>query len=548
MSLPKKLLVLHLALALIFQACSSGSSSSNNVNTASTEEAAAAIGALMASFGDANQSLSAALHKGGLKKSLDASMEICNNLGRGPDKVIMTGRSMSSGSLGSLSDSVTVDADADFCQDQNGDDNSGEASIGGPLFASFVLAAEIEGSCNSGSVSLLRGQGISRNTDTSGSFQTEIYGRFDVNGTVLNCTFYIDQTGTLDSSASSCSDDLGSTISLAATSGCVLEGDVDRLPIPSTIEGHYAISNEEGYSVAADCNNFRNMTVDSDQIVTIENDCADFTSYGFNLDSFNIGFVVTGDENAWAIYRTGNADDVNGRIKLTRLAGFPILASIDMLYVANYDPADPGSVQDGEAFPEALIGNATFQQELGEEISAIASEMEDLHVEIFCPMSEPERIFGSAAEASSFLQGLLTPLASQYTGSLMWIGYSIDEDPADYDLTGFDYAAVNISPMPSHTTSAAFEDHVEDQLDNLGTLAGNYGIPFLISNAGVWGEAIGNAYDWGTQSHALEAFQIMTEASDTAGAGGIIYWEGASGEVLFTDYPDILDYITEQFN
>lgn len=538
-------------LIIIFSAlthCGGSSSASSSETEATTAESVAALGVLFSGLGTSSESVSVSPDSSSLYLTLDSSQEICNNLGSGPHKVIISGEGRSE-TYGSASNNVTLDADLDFCQDSNREDVSGPAQDGSYLYANFIMAGEIEGSCGSGSVTLVSGNGAVRNVDGP---ETEIYGRFDVNGQILNCFFSFDSTGTLDTTSSNCSDDNDTTISISSSSSCTMTSSVDRISLPSTFEGHFAISTDEGLTVAYDCDDFHNMVVSNEGMATIDTDCSTFDAYGFNLESFSIGYVVSGDANGWTITRTGGgSNELNNRIKMMRLHGYPVLASVDLLYVENFDPDDPSTVADGESFPSDLLDNANFQQELQTEIVDVAQEMEDLNVEVFCPLSEPERVFNSASDASTFLQDLLTnsSLTTDYTGKLMWISYAFDStDTNTYNLTGFDYAGVNISPQPSHTSSTQFESHVQTQLANTASIATSFGIPFFISNAGIWGEAIGNSYDWGTAAHALEAFQIMNNESESLGANGIIFWEGADGEVVFGDYPDITDYITTEFN
>lgn len=523
--------------------CGGSSSSTAEDTEASLEEAAASVASLFSGLGS-SESLSAAPSlSSGSSYILDATMETCNNLGRGPDKVIMTGRGYSA-TIGSVTDQIIV-TENDFCEDSDGTANTGLASDGNPLFANFMIADTITGTCDSGTLSMAKGQGITRNVDGPA---TEIYGRFEINGNFLDCTLYLDSSGVMNGTTSSCSDSDHQAVTLTTSSTCTLSGDIARITSPITMEGHFAVSTDEAQTVAYDCHNFRNTVSDANGIMSPDPDCDAFDAYGFNIESFSIGYVVSGDANDWEFNRTATADDINNRIKMMRIAGYPVLASIDFLYVEDYDPSDPSSVADGADFPPALIANTTFQQEMATEIITLATDLEDLNVEILAPMSESDRVFASASLASAFFNTYLTEIAAHFTGELMWIGYAFDsQSTTDYNLTGFDYAAVNISPNPSHTTSSAFQTHVTTQLTNLEVIADHFSIPFFISNAGVWGDAIGNSYDWGTDAHALEAFQIMTDTSDTIGTDGIIYWEGAAGEVVFSTNQDIVDLIVDRF-
>lgn len=528
--------------ALLLGACGASTGT-----TAATETAAAitTVGtAISALFGGIGGTASLARTPG---KSLDSTQEICNNLGRGPAQVLMIGRG-SAGQYGDpLHNPITVVA-TDFCQDEDGLAQSGTAADGGPRFATFVLATDVSGTCGSGTVALTKGSGIMRNVDGP---LTMLYGTFEMNGTVVKCTMQIDAlTGALDTAASTCIDLTGTTVSVGNSSTCSLSTAVARMTVPTTIEGHYGLSTDEGQTVAYDCHNYRNMTTDADGLTTISTDCNSFDNFGFNLAGLSIGYIVTGDETDWSFHRMGSLGDIENRIKLMRLAGYPVLASVDMLYVADYDPTDPSGVQDGADFPAALLASTAFQEELVTTLTEIAATLEAQNVEVFAPLAETDRVLGSASAAATFMQTALSQITPIYTGQLMWIGMAFESnDPATYNLTGFDYAATNISPMPSHTTAQLFSAHVASTLSNMSTVAATYGIPFLISNAGVWGEAIDNAYAWGTDTNAREALQIMQTASQDADAGGIIFWEGAAGEVTFDAvlYPLTADYIKSQF-
>lgn len=124
---------------------------------------------------------------------------------------MMTGRGGgSSRPVGSQSNSVTVDPDTDLCQN-----TSGEASVGGPLFAQFIIADAITGDCNGAEMTITNGNGYIRNVDGP---QTEVYGRFEIDGQILNCTFIIDiVSGEMSASESSCTTDSGIAVSLSTS-------------------------------------------------------------------------------------------------------------------------------------------------------------------------------------------------------------------------------------------------------------------------------------------------------------------------------------------
>lgn len=515
--------------------------SSTATTAAGTEAAAAGVAALFSGLGGDNN-LSA---RGG--KTLESSQTMCNNLSAGAGKVFMFGYGGPSAgqTYGSRSDPITVGPD-DFCLDENQEALSGDASVGGYRFATFVFVDAIAGDCGSSTLTMSRGSGIVRNTD---AYMPEVYGTFEIGGSIADCTFRIATTGVLDVAHSSCTDANGDAITLDSTLQCTMSADTTRLTLPTTIEGHYAVTNDDGNNVGYDCWFLYPFSRGADGITTVTSDCSAFAQYGFNFASFNVGLIAN---SAGQLFRTTNLNDLGNRIKVMHDAGYPVLLSVDLLYVAGYD-GSRASVDDGEDFPQTLIDDHTFITTLSEEVYTLAELAERQHAEVFSPLSEADRVFNQSLTtnaASSYLQAIRPDLESRFTGALMWIGQFFDDtDSARYNLTGFDYAAVNISPMPSHTTEAAFTTHVQTQLGNLRTLANAAGIPLLISNAGIWGGALTNAYDWdGTDEKVISAFRIMKDESDAAGAAGIIFWEGATGEVVFEGRDTLGRYIATQFD
>ncbi|MBI4237034.1 MAG: hypothetical protein HY696_01285 [Deltaproteobacteria bacterium] len=518
-------------------------STSDSTTTASTaagtEATAAGVAALFGGINSDNN-----LARGA--KTLATSQTICNNLAGGAGKVLMFGYGGPSAAqtFGSQSDPISVGPD-DFCLDDNQDALAGDAAVGGYRFAAFSFLDAIEGDCDSSTLTMTRGSGIVRNTD---SYMPEIYGRFEIGGAVTDCTFRITTAGVLDLAHSSCTDLNGAAVTLDSSLSCTMSADTARLTLPTTMEGHYGVTTDDGSNVGYDCWALYPLDRDADGFTTITNDCTTFNHYGFNVASFNVGLIVNA---GGAIFRTTDLNQLGSRIKILRQAGYPVLLSVDMLYVAAYD-GTPGSVADGENFPQALIDEHTFISTLSEEVYALAEWAERADVEIFAPMSEADRIFNQSLTtnaAASYLQAIRPDLEARFTGALMWVGQAFDStDSAKYNLTGFDYAAVNISPMPNHLSEADFTTHVQTQLGNLRTLATALGIPYLISNAGMWGEALTNAYDWdATETKVVSAFRIMKDQSDAYGTAGIIFWEGASGEVVFADHDPLNRYIATQF-
>lgn len=55
-------------------------------------------------------------------------------------------------------------------------------------------------------------------------------------------------------------------------------------------------------------------------------------------------------------------------------------------------------------------------------------------------------------------------------------------------------------------------------------------------------------HDWDAdEARVVNAFTIMKDTSDSLGTAGIIFWEGASGEIVFEDHPDLSEYIATEF-
>lgn len=455
---------------------------------------------------------------------------------------------MTSGDFGSATDSFTA-ATTDFCQDADGVDNtSTTASDGKPLFANFFFNDSIVSTCTEGGVAadltMTKGTGIARNT---ADYMPEIYGQFEVGGAVLDCTLRM-VNGVLDASVSSCSDASGSPVAISSTTSCTAtNADIARITVPSVIKGHIGINQDEGSNVAYDCWALYPYSQDSDHFLSASSDCSTFANYGFNLEDFSVGIVVGGDSSNWAIYTTSDLAQLASRIKLMHSAGYPVMLEVDVLYVAAYDGTNDEVIGDGTDFPEALIDDATFQQALREKIIDIARVAENLNVEIFAPLSESDRVFSKSTELNpdaTFLQSTLSHIQDAYTGELMWIAQFVTStDTAKYNFTGFDYAGVNISPGPGDDMTT-FTDLVVGNLTNLKAVANSFGIPFLISNAGMWGEALtSHSFDWTSDANVLSAFTVFKDESDSMGTAGIIFWEGTTGEIVFSNYPTLSQYI-----
>ncbi len=482
-------------------------------------------------------------------KAIAVEDEICNNLYKIPDKILAMPAG-GAGRFGSYSTYIEV-SETDYCTSRSGSVQTGPAVDGGPLFAYFINLDAITLSCDDGtSYSLTKGNGIARFSDT---YPIEIYAQFEESSQVHYCALRFNADGTLNNTASNCSDNVGTTtLPIAATASCSLQATQSRLAVPTTFEGHYAVSTDEGQTVAYDCSDYRTITTDVNGFNTIANDCSLFEDYGFNMESFNAGVIVGGDASSWTFYDGVNLDDLANKIKIMHQAGYPIMLSIDVLYVAAYDGSNPEVVADGVDFPQAMIDNAAFQTELTNKIYAIADMAESLHVEILSPLSETDRIFSqstTADAASIYLQNIRPTLQTHFTGALMWIAMGYEStNTSRYNFDGFSYAGVNISPKPDNNPTEFLID-LQSNLSNLQSLGTHFNIPYMITNAGIWGGALTSTrYDWDANpGRVVNAFRTMYTQSEAYGTSGIIFWEGAAGEVVFGDYLNLSRFIANKF-
>lgn len=544
-----------LALLCFFSACGGGSSTTNSSSdegSASLESTASGVASVFAAFSSATvASISANVSR----FVEDGGDTVCDHLESGPAKVITVGSGFAD-TFGSATAGITI-TQADYCTDDDGSTFEGDAeTVDGQRFAFFSFLTDIAGECTEDSdttdLTLSRGMGVVRRNDAS---ETEIYGQFENGDDIINCTLIMDVDNVLDTEQSSCTDSNDAEVALSSTTSCTMDASIERMEVPESIEGHYAVSADEGQSVAYDCFAMFPSSMDDDDFIAYSSDCSTFATYGFNLTSFNAGIVVSGDESDWTFNFTGGTrEQLANRIRIMRNLGYPILFSIDLLYAENYDPDDTSSVSDGTDFSQSMIDNEEFQADLTAEIVELATMAEKLGVEIFAPLSEADRVLGSSNEdyiTAIYLQSILDDIEAVYTGDLMWIAqfYNNTDTELEYNLEGFDYAGVNISPQPSDNAET-FPDHLDEQLSNMKVIADTFGIPYLISNAGMWGSALDDtqAYDWdATPERVLETFQMMKDQSDAYGTAGIIFWEGATGEVDFGDYPDLGTYMAQEF-
>ncbi len=186
-----------LVLGLIINACNDSSSSGSG-------SIGAAIGGLFASSGESS------IHP----VENDTCGEFDGEPGseEGNPSGVSTAATITAGTYGSSSESVTVTADDDCESDAEN------------AFASFTLTEDVEGDCSSGgNVTMKSGSsGIFRNTS---DYVPEIYGTFSfvAGGTTytdVKCTIRMNGSGTIVAAESSCEDSAGGALSLTSSDTC----------------------------------------------------------------------------------------------------------------------------------------------------------------------------------------------------------------------------------------------------------------------------------------------------------------------------------------
>lgn len=546
--------------ALAFVTCGGSAATS----TTAAEEGAV-FSALASVFSGSGSSDTPAL----VRYLADSRGEICDGLWESPTGILTT-PSESADTYGSASDNVVL-ALSDFCENHETEtENTGDGPDGNGRFAAFLLLQEVTGACvnsdntSAGTATLLAGSGVTRNRydATSGDVTTEVFGTFQLNTAdqVVSCALVL-LNGELQADESSCSDRAQNNIDLSTGVTCSMNADLPDVTETTVYHGHYSLDRDtEALNLAFSCDNVRDAltTYTNANIRYIDNDCTFLDTYGINIEGLGIGINLydpdtTNSTVEWTFVEAGGTiSEVANRIKLLHRAGVQIQFSVDI----NYQLSSTSS-GDANQFPQAMVDDPEFQQDLAELIVDYARVAEHLGVEIFAPLSEDERIFelSTTTTGLNFLQSIRSEIEAVYSGKLLYMAYDYESaDPDDYNFTGYDVLGVDISPGPNGIdgiqTEAEFQAHVNEQLANMQAISqANGNIPFYITNGGIWGGATEttNPIDWTSADNALRAFEIMFDASDTYGAAGMMPWEGAAGEVVFSDYPNILQEIIDRF-
>lgn len=209
---------------MVFVACGSSSGTSTTNDSGALGNTGAAVGAIFASGGNSSLSTEVSLPVQLIdlfvKQALaQGSENTCDNVSGGPTNVTSSAQG-TSGTYGSSSDSQTVDADTDFCQDSSGNSNT---NTNHELFASFsVSSASV--TCDDGVTMTMSGSGIWRNRPDLG-YYPQIYGTFTIteNGTEseANCSIALDSDENVASA--SCTDSDGTAVTIDSTVSCSID-------------------------------------------------------------------------------------------------------------------------------------------------------------------------------------------------------------------------------------------------------------------------------------------------------------------------------------
>lgn len=219
------LLIVPLALNM---SCSSDSTTSNTLNNSNS---GAAVAAAFSSGSDSAVLLhripshflkfiiQEALAQQGEEGGGDTCGEFENSsTGSGPEHVT-TFANGTAGTYGAAGNTVTV-TEADFCQDEGGDQNSGNGPDENGLFAAFQVS-NVTISCNDGSDDVtMSGSGIFRNLPSQNIFP-QIFGQFQSGGSTFNCSISLGESEEIISA--SCSDDQGATIEQSSGVTCTAD-------------------------------------------------------------------------------------------------------------------------------------------------------------------------------------------------------------------------------------------------------------------------------------------------------------------------------------
>lgn len=229
----KKIISYMVAVGLIgIVACGSSTTSTTSSTSSALSNSAAAVGSAFgggssSSVSNTQASLIRSIVAGFAQKAIAQSDETCDTLEESPGNVTSSAQG-TTGTYGSATDSVEVDADTDFCQDSNGSDNTDTGPGESGLFASFTLSsAEI--TCDDGETLTMEGSGIWRNRSDIDIYP-EIFGEFEVtdsDGTTetVNCSLALNADGDVDADLSSCTTSDESEVDIDSTVTCTIDAE-----------------------------------------------------------------------------------------------------------------------------------------------------------------------------------------------------------------------------------------------------------------------------------------------------------------------------------
>lgn len=564
---------LGLAVMLFITACGGATSSSSTSQTAASAEVENTAAAALSLFSNIGASAADTQNLASRFTINSTGADLCDpdNMENAPTGVFMSTRGgISAYPFGSATDPMTISSTAHYCVDESGTANTGTGPDGQGLFATFIFIGEPEGSCDDGSsFSFAKGSGIARNTQ---EYYPEIFGRFEIEEDLLNCTLRLRENGTIDLDHSSCTDDNGTAISLDTTVTCSIDADIQPIEDPEFYKGHYGLGEDADRNLNYDCVNY-GFEQGDDHISRISNDCSALTDVGFNIEFLSIGTAVTdtsqnGDFSSWSIAFSGTShEELRPQIQLLHAAGLQVALGVDVLYYP-----DPENPNDDTDFPAVLIDNTDFHDDLAEFIMEQAAFAEETGAELFIPLSESDRIFSLASsDDDEFLAGIIDDVVAAYSGKLAYVwSYDLSEHTAA-NLAAFDLIGFNRSPQGhnhldtncsgsgtlSNCLEVVLETNFADQEAVVNDVNGNHGghLRQYVDSLGVWGNGaetepdLNNEgeVDWMDDATVAAMFTSAFELARTYDTAGLVAWEGVSSEFVFPGQTQTLDALTQGF-
>jgi len=214
-------------ITMLGAACSSSGTSSNGSAGGVGENTGSAIAAV---FGSSAQAAISSQQLAAVVKHVeqDSTPTTCESLSDDPASVNslaidpdFQSDSVTSKDYGPTGNAVTL-TESDFCEDANGQSNSGDE-----LFAYFSLTSDVEANCDDGSTAtMLAGSEGVWYQDGTGAACPEIYGQFnmrdqDDNTFTANCHMLLScAQGSSEIVEATCTDENGSTLSLDSDLVC----------------------------------------------------------------------------------------------------------------------------------------------------------------------------------------------------------------------------------------------------------------------------------------------------------------------------------------